>query len=205
MAWNLLGDPELNMWTGVPAHATVLHDPAVQVGEGDFIVTVFDGGEPVSGALVSCVKGDDVYTWGTTGVNGSVTLPLMPATPGTLLVTVTARNCCPYEGSALVLESGPFVAFADYAIEDGSGGNGDGLLSPGESVEFDLALLNAGDQNATSVSAVFRTSDPYVTLTDSLAAFSDIAADATGWSLDPVRSRWTQACPPGHLWRTPLR
>ena len=31
------------------------------------------------------------------------------------------------EGEVLVLESGPFVAFADRAIEDGSGGNGDGL------------------------------------------------------------------------------
>ena len=118
-AWQLLGDPELNMWTGVPSHITVLHDPAVQLDQPDLTVTVLNEGAPLSGALVSCVKGDEVYSYGWTGELGHITLPTTPATPGTLLVTVTARNCYPYEGEALVIESGPFVAFSELLIEDG--------------------------------------------------------------------------------------
>lgn len=198
-AWQLLGDPELNMWTGVPAHMTVLHDPAVQVGQPNLTVTVLEGGAAVEGALVSCVKGDEVYSWGFTGELGHVTLPLAAATPGTLLVTVTARNCYPYEGTPLVLESGPFVTFSDLVIEDSAGGNGDGLLSPGESPLLELGLLNAGDELAESVSAVFRTGDAYVTVTDSMAAFGSIEPDSVGWALDDIAFSVDAACPSGHL------
>jgi hypothetical protein len=198
-AWNLLGDPELNMWTGVPAHTTVLHDPAVQIGASDFTVTALSGGAAVPGALVSCVMDGEVYATAYTGELGSATLPIAPSMAGTLHVTVTARNCYPYENDVLVLESGPFVAFSDLSIEDGSGGNGDGLLSPGESAEIDLALLNAGDVIATAVSAVFRTADPYVTVTDSTAAFADIAPDGVGWALDPVALAVDSGCPSGHV------
>jgi hypothetical protein len=197
--WNLLGDPELNMWTAPPAHATVLHDPALQIGPTDLTVTVLEGGLAVSGALVSCVKEGEVYTSGYTGELGSVTLPVAPATAGTLDVIVTARNCYPYEGDVLVLESGPFVAFADRAIEDGSGGNGDGLLSPGESVALEVGLMNVGDVLAESVSAVFRTADSYVTVTDSTCSFADIQPDSVEWALDDVAFSVDASCPPGHV------
>jgi hypothetical protein len=198
-AWQLLGDPELNMWTGMPKHATVLHDPALQVGQADITVTVLDEGAAVPGALVSCVMEDEVYSWGYTSDLGHVTLPIGASFPGLLLVTVTARNCYPYEGSALVLESGPFVTFADLVIEDTSGGNGDGLLSPGESTLLELGLLNAGDVMAESVTALFVTDDPYVTVTDAEAEFGDIEPGAVGWALDDIAISVDPACPPGHV------
>jgi uncharacterized repeat protein (TIGR01451 family) len=184
-AWNLLGDPELNLRTAAPTELSVFHDEAVTVGYSEFAVTVLDGGMAVEGALVACVKGDEVYAWDHTNGSGSAVLPLSPATGGTLSVTVTARNALPHEGSILVIDGGVFISQSDILIDDGTGGNGDGLLSPGESAEIWIGLSNIGDETATGLSAVFRTTATVVAVTDSTSFYGDLAADSTALAQDP--------------------
>ncbi len=186
-AWNLLGDPELNLWTGQPSDLTVLHDEAVQAAPSSFGVTVLREGELVQDALVACVKGSEVYAWGYTDGLGSAVIPISPSTPGTLAVTVTARNSFPYEGTVLVLPEGPFVAHAATAIDDAAGGNGDGLLSPGETVLIDVALSNDGSEAATALAATFRTGDAHATVIDSVSAYGEVAPDSTAWGREPFR------------------
>jgi hypothetical protein len=198
-SWQLLGDPELNMWTGVPAHTSVLHDPTVLVGQADMTVTVLRGGLPVENALVSFFKEGDVQSWGYTGAAGNVTLPVAAATAGALHLTVTARNCYPYESDVLVLDSGPYLICSDVVYDDLTGGNGDGLLSPGETSVIEVGLENVGDITAYVVSAVFRTSDAHVTVTDSTASYAHIAPDAIAWPTDGFEISVAPGCPRGHL------
>jgi len=101
--WNLLGDPELNVWTGAPAQLTVEHDTVVLTGEDDFHASVMVAGMPRAGAIV-CVSMDSVvYAWGVTNGSGQVTLDIAPTHSGTLNIVVTGRNLRPYFGDCAVI------------------------------------------------------------------------------------------------------
>ena len=103
MEWNLLGDPELNVWTSAPKELSVSHDSIIFVLPTNYQVSVRAEGTPVCSALVCVMMDSTVYTYGRTDSIGSVTLSFTPQHTGTLQVTVTAPNCFPYEGFANVV------------------------------------------------------------------------------------------------------
>ncbi len=196
--WNLLGDPAMSMWTAVPRHLSVAYDEAIQVGPSTFSATVTSEGAPLPGAVVACTKGDEVFAWGTTDASGQLTLDVEAETAGELAVTITARNCYPFEGTTPVLESGPFVMYSDLSIDDAEGGNDDGYLSPGETAAIAIELLNVGDADSGPTTGTVRSSDPFVTIVDSLASYGVIAPDATAWGEDDYEISLSAACPVGH-------
>ncbi len=198
-AWNLLGDPEMNLWLESPGEMTVLHDEYYHAGQGTFVVSVLSGGQAIEGALVACLKDGDIYTSAHTDGTGQVSFPLIPASSGALSVTVTAQGFVPYEGTTQVLDSGPFVLFADITVDDSAGGNGDGLLSPGESVVLSIEFENVGDVMASSTSTVLRSNTPYVTVVDSVSAFGDIAAEASSWGIPPLEISVSPTCRVGSM------
>ncbi|MCK4915960.1 MAG: hypothetical protein KAS89_07300, partial [Candidatus Eisenbacteria sp.] len=182
--WNLLGDPEMRVWTAAPFELSALHDGGTQVGTSDFTVTVLSGGSLHEGALVACAKGAEMLSVGYSNVNGQVSLPISPTTTGIMTVTITDRNAVPYQSDVLVLDSGPFVVYSDVAVDDADAGNADGYLNTGETSDIDVALSNIGDIEAPMVTARFRTGDSYVTIIDSLASYGNLAPGATEWGLD---------------------
>lgn len=134
---NLLGEPEMPIWTDTPDSLTVTHDATLPVGSSAFDVHVQDGGGDAVGALVCLWKGDEVYLTDTTNSSGYAYFTPSPATAGTMYVTVTKRNCLPYEGSADVIAAGPYTLTV-YTV-----GQGDvdldppgGTYSSGTWVEF---------------------------------------------------------------------
>ncbi|MFH1864584.1 MAG: C25 family cysteine peptidase, partial [Candidatus Eisenbacteria bacterium] len=155
--WNLLGDPEMQIWTAQPFELSALFDGGTQIGASDFAVTVLSGGSLHEGARVACTKADEVLTVGYSDVNGHVSLPIAPTTTGTMTVTVTDRNGVPFQGDVFVLDSGPFVVYSDVVVEDSPAGNADGHLNTGETSDLDVALSNIGDIEAPAVTARFRT------------------------------------------------
>jgi len=109
MEYNLLGDPEVDMWTAAAQTLTVTHPSSVG-GSGNVTVTVAVGSTPLAGATVCLQKGNwqtgEVYEVGTTNASGQVTLYAVPTTTGTISVTVTAHNCNPYQGAITVTGTG---------------------------------------------------------------------------------------------------
>ncbi len=81
--WNLLGDPEMQIWTAAPFGLSALFDGGTQIGASDFAVTVLSGGSLYEGARVACTKPGEVLTVGYSDVNGHVSLPISPTTTGT--------------------------------------------------------------------------------------------------------------------------
>ncbi len=99
---NLLGDPELPIWSRTPLTLTVTHPSSIGRGPQNFTVTVRSAGNPLQRALVCLWKGDEVYACGSTDASGSVTLSINPRTAGQMSVTVTAKSHLPYESFATV-------------------------------------------------------------------------------------------------------
>lgn len=198
-AWNLLGDPDMQLWTGPPQAMQVSHDDYYYAGQGSFVVTVLSSGQPLEGALVGCVKGSDVYAWGYTGADGHASFTPNPTSAGTMAVTVTALNHYPYEGTVSVLDTGPFLICSDVAIDDSEGGNGDGLLSPGESADLSILLTNVGDMDALAVTGTLRTTDPLAAIPDSVASYGTVPQGGSAWSVPPYGISASAECPVGHL------
>jgi hypothetical protein len=101
-AYNILGDPTLDVTMGHPVACDVTYAATVPTGPQDFTVEVLDGGEAVPNALVCVMKDAEVFEAGFTGPDGVATLSIDPLTAGAMGVTVTAHNMIPHEGSVTV-------------------------------------------------------------------------------------------------------
>jgi len=104
--WNLFGDPELNIFTRVPKPLTVIHDTIIQTGPHNYTVTVSQSGNPMVNALVCVMKDSTIYQYGYTNSTGIAPFVIYSPSPGIMSVTVTARNCIPYEKNVNILPGG---------------------------------------------------------------------------------------------------
>ena len=98
---NLLGDPELPLYTDDPQTMSPSFAGAASVGS-----QIFEVNTGISGAKVCLMKGDEVYAHGLADSNGHFHASIAPVTPGTMDVTITAKNHYPFEGT-VVISSGP--------------------------------------------------------------------------------------------------
>ncbi len=196
--WNLLGDPDMQLWTALPETLQVVHNDYYHASEGSFVVSVLSSGLPLEGALVACVKGSDIYEWGYSDEEGRAVFTLDPTLVGTMAVAVTARNHYPYEGSVSVLDTGPHFICTGMSVDDTAGGNGDGLLSPREGASIMIRLLNAGDVSAESATATLRTSDSLAAIIDSVASYGTIPPGGSAWCRRPFGIVTERVCAVGH-------
>jgi len=104
-SWHLFGDPSLRLRTDVPIAMDVVHDTRLAVGSPGLEVRVRDGSGPVAGALVGVFASGVLYGSAFTDETGfgGVDLDPPPGEPGTLEVTVTARNRLPAFGSVTIV------------------------------------------------------------------------------------------------------
>jgi len=102
MGFNLLGDPELNVWTTVPRPMEADYDSLIPFGSDSFAVTVTKSGVPLRNALVCVRSNAGIYQYGYTDGLGVKSFSINPSVEEMLDVTVTARNCIPYEGQARI-------------------------------------------------------------------------------------------------------
>ncbi len=194
--FNLLGDPELCLWTAVPKPLTVTFPNTIPMAPQDFTVTVNRQGLPLGNALVCVMKGNEIYAYGYTNSQGQVTFALSPTSLGTMLVTVTARNSLPFEGSAeIVPTGGPFLVYLGHIINDPSpGGNNDNNLNPGEAINLQIGIKNVGSMTARQVWATLHSSEPQVFITDSVQYYGDILPDSVIFSTPGFALQVAPAC-----------
>uniref|UniRef100_A0A7C3YSY6 Gingipain domain-containing protein n=1 Tax=candidate division WOR-3 bacterium TaxID=2052148 RepID=A0A7C3YSY6_UNCW3 len=95
--FNLLGDPELNVLTGIPQKLQVIYPETIPIGRQNISIAVERLGRRIQNALVCLWKGEEVYAYDYTDSSGEVNLLINPATEGEMLLTVTARNSIPFE------------------------------------------------------------------------------------------------------------
>ncbi len=198
---NLLGDPEMPVWTDTPRQIVVDHPDNIQFGSTEYTFTVTDNTtkQPLVDALVCVQQGSDVYERGLTDERGQVRLTLDPAPSGTMTLTVTNHNYLMYQTYLDVGGSGTSLHLTEVTIDDVAGGNGDGVPSPGEACDLYLSLQNSGTNTAPGVTgSISLAANPYVSLISSSLSFGDIAAGATVTSQTPCQMTIAADCPPGY-------
>jgi len=175
-AYNLLGDPSLEVWTDVPQNFIVNYPSSIPVGTNSFSVQVLNlSSQPVKGAIVSLYKKDETKEVEFTDVNGIANFQILTSTPDTLFVTVTKHNFKPYCGYCLVNNSTVYVGYYSHTISD-VGGNNNGEVNPGEFIAMVVTLKNYGTSTtATNVSAKLSSTDQLVTIIDSIKNYGSIA------------------------------
>ncbi|MGB2803555.1 MAG: C25 family cysteine peptidase [Candidatus Zixiibacteriota bacterium] len=132
--FNLLGEPEMPIWTDEPDSFIVVHPNWLPPEPSSFSVHVEDAttGTPVNQAYVCLWKGDEVYLTGYTDPAGDVSFNPSPSTLGTMYVTVTKHNYLPHEEEADVRE---------YLVGDP---NGDGVINVADIVYMVNYLYRSG-------------------------------------------------------------
>jgi hypothetical protein len=174
---NLLGDPEMPVWTDEPRDLVVSAPEQVISPQGDVRVVVADDVGAVEGALVCLMNGSDVYLVGNTDLAGTVVLSVTTASADSLLLTVTAFNHRPDQRKIEVISQGRLLAAAEYAIVDG----GDAKPNPGETVDVAIAVRNSGSEAAKGVWGVLRARDGRAEVLDSTVYYGLIGATSTSW------------------------
>ncbi len=120
MEWNLLGDPELNIWTQQPQELTVIHDSVISTQPTNYSVWVGCDSVPVPNALICVMMDSTVYSFDYTDSTGWVSLNFTPQHPGTMQITVTAHDYFPYEGTANVLTVYSDVGVTQIVVPSGT-------------------------------------------------------------------------------------
>ena len=103
--YNLLGDPEIHIWTDTPANFDVTYPSTLTTGSSSFTIHVEDDGLDVEDAYVCISKADEVYLTGYSDSNGEIDLTPNLSTFGTMNITVTKHNYIPYEGETQVVDN----------------------------------------------------------------------------------------------------
>ena len=164
---NLLGDPEMMVWTATPESIMVAAPHAIALGNSRILISVRTKSTdaPIENALVCLMKADESYATGYTDASGQIFLETTPSTLGDFELTVTAHNHIPVEINLPVV-SGPYVNYQGWILND-SLGNGDGIANPNEIILLSLLIKNTGNATANNIYFHLRSQDPFVTVSDS--------------------------------------
>ena len=113
----LLGDPSLELPTIIPVALSVDHATTVPLELlSDVVVTVTQGGSGVQDALVCAMQEGGIREVAYTDASGQAILPIKPINSDSILVTVTAHNCRPYQGYIIPVVDAPPAAVSDLQV-----------------------------------------------------------------------------------------
>ncbi len=207
-SYNLLGDPEVNVWTGVPGALAVTHPETIPLGQNRVDVHVQNaGGNPVEGAIVSIWKEGEIFQAAFSAADGDALFEASALTAGPMRLTVTARGYIPVEDTVTYISNQTALAYSSHTIDDDavgeSNGDGDGIMNPPETIELSVALTNIGPALDTSfgVTAVITCETPGVTFVRDSASYQTIAPGQTVSPVAPFVLRLANDIPDGTVAR----
>ncbi|MGQ9677737.1 MAG: C25 family cysteine peptidase [bacterium] len=95
--FNLLGDPNLDIWTATPKLPTIEHPEVIPPEPQEFTVRVLINEQPFQNALV-CISMDTlIYEYGYTDDSGAISFNINPPDTGSVRLVITGHNLYPYD------------------------------------------------------------------------------------------------------------
>ncbi len=178
--FNLLGDPELQIYFGVPSTMDVQSAATLTQGETLVPIIVQSGGFPVSDAMVTLrQQGSETIARTRTDVAGNAVLPANFTSTGTAQLTVWKSR------HFLVSRDIPIVSgdFDPKITQVNWSAGADNLPNPGETVNFTLDIQNLGT-NATTPSLTVTSLDSRVTVVTGTGSCNTIMPGGTQTSTE---------------------
>lgn len=194
-ACHYFGDPSMEIWTGTPEGAlVVLHNDVAFIGDTSFSVDVEQDDALAAVSMDGMLLGRAVSSGG----QATVLFDEPLSEPGELEVCVTKHGLLPYIGGTVEVRppDGPWLLHVDHEVDDTpTGGNGDGLVSPGEELDLHIALHNFGNTTATGVTAELTSESEMAEVLPEAVTYPDVAAYETAWGSGPFRVQVRHDCP----------
>jgi hypothetical protein len=172
---NLMGDPGMEMWCGVPTalSATLAQGGSTfALGATEIQIQVNAGGSPATDVLVCLWQAGGLQSRGLTDAHGRVWLPTAGTTAGAVNLTATKVDHLPARVTLTVAGS-QFPRLAIWNIPD------DGKLQPGETVTLLPSVQNMGGSPLTGLALNATSLAEGLTLGDATATWPTIGAGAT--------------------------
>nr|MBC8146896.1 hypothetical protein [Bacteroidota bacterium] len=172
--YNLMGDPSLMPYLGIPSSLNVTYNPLLLLGLSNFIVNT----EP--DAYVAISMNGVLHGAGLADSSGVANINIIPfTTSGNADIVATKQNKIPFSGTLTVgIPVGPYIVFHNRIIRDNSGNN-NGLADFGETIVLDVTLNNLAPFSASQVTAKITTTDTNVVIVDSLHSWGTVVANDT--------------------------
>jgi len=164
------GDAFSTVYYDIPQDLDVTHDEVLLSGVDYYSIQVNEG------ALICLSVGDQIIGLAE-GTGNIIDIPIILQDPGTEIdVVITKQNYYRYESEIEVIPpAGAYCLYAEHTLND-SLGNDNGIPEINENIFVDLVIKNLGTEDAEGVNALISSSDPYITLLDTVENYGDIGS-----------------------------
>jgi len=207
---NLMGDPSLETWVGIPQNLIISVPDTIPVGTAWLDVNVKDDDQiPLQNISVTAyTSSGGVISKGFTDAAGNILLHIPAGTTSNLLITASAHDFKPSQVNVVMDSAGSLVWNGQTLLEDGtqgSNGNADSFANPGETVALWLELRNSTVAALSGISASLTSDDPWLQISSATASYPDLASETSAANLAPFIINVAGNIPPQHLARMNLQ
>jgi hypothetical protein len=184
------GDAFMVIYSEIPQNLSVSHATTLPAGQTYFTVSANSGSIialTVNGEIIGVAQG--------TGSSQSIQIPAQNS--GTMKVVVTKSNYYRYSATVPISGGTPVPNLVIESVQV-TGGNGNGVLEPGETADLVVSIRNTGSASASNVNSTLTTSSSYITINDGSYGFGTIGVNAiANNSSDPYTVTASSSTPVG--------
>ncbi len=164
---NLLGEPDLPIWSDQPIVPVVAYPEELFMGEQVCRISVEAETGPIKDALVCLCQTGGIYTRAFSDESGTASFSLALESASPVDLTVSGHNLRPYLTTLPVVSTGAYVDVSSFGfLEVQAPANG--VPNPGEELFVDVALRNTGNSASGPITMTLRSVSPLVTISDSM-------------------------------------
>ncbi len=196
---HLIGDPSMDVITMAPDSMHISYPAQINQGEGLVLFTVRDqNNQPLRDAWVSLLSDSTVCTSGLTDASGIFRAVLPTDYHGWVKMAVTKQDFIPIIDSLEISAAGALI-YQAVSIDDdqsnGTSGNNNHELNPGEEIDLRISLRNTLPVMAEEITLTVEVNNPYIHLNNNILQFPQAGAGAIVESENPIRLIILQGCP----------
>lgn len=191
--YHMHGDAFTILYSEMPQTLAVSHAPTGIPGQTYFTVTAND-----SSVIALTVQGEIIGVAEGTGMPLNITIP--PQTPGTIMkVTVTKANYFRYQQDVPFTSGSHYLLVSTVITNDTLGGNGNGIIEPGETIHYGVWALNTDPPTSYEVYGLMEENDQYMTMNLDSSWYADSIAPFDSALSNPYYIfSIANNCPNGH-------
>jgi len=201
---NLMGDPTVETFVGIPGEFTMLAPDSLALGSNLVDVNIINNlGLPVEGACVTAYSSSLTAVVGRafTDAEGNASVTISGGMIHNLLLTVSKHDYKPLQHNLPVDNFGSIVFQSQIILDNGeagSSGNSDGYANAGETIAINLNLKNTTSSGISASTAVLSSNDPYITIINAQNSFNAVDSGASVFGNSSFTFSIATNLPPQH-------